>query len=114
MVKKFGKTVDQFEYFFGFGANREGSDMIKAVTGKQPELVAEGKIVGYQLCVQPLDGIIDKGANPRGLLRKAWGDNFRSYVIIEAKDKSVSGRIYRISKYERLLLDRWELVPQGW
>ncbi|NCU37938.1 gamma-glutamylcyclotransferase [Candidatus Saccharibacteria bacterium] len=99
--------------FFGFGANREVA-MIQAITGKSPQIVGEATLRGYQLCIQSLKDIPTHGHNPRRLLRKAWGSDFRSYVIRKEKSSSVGGTVFRISRYDRKLLDMWELVPKDW
>ena len=88
--------------------------MIEAVIGRKPEYVDSAILRDYQLCIQNLEDISTSGANPREILRKAWGDNFKSYTIRQHKGEMVSGTIFKMTAYERKKLDAWELVPEGW
>ncbi len=101
------------ELFFGFGADSE-SEMIEAVIGRKPEIVGAAMLENYQLCVQSLEDIPTAGDNPREILRKAWGDDFKSYTIRQHKGVSVHGTLFRIRRRERMMLDIWELVSEGW
>lgn len=101
------------EYFFGFGADTE-TEMIEAVIGRKPEYITPASLHDYQLCIQELDDISAAKGNPREILRRAWGDSFKSYTIRQHKGETVSGSIFKITGYERRMLDAWELVPEGW
>ena len=111
IVKFFRKN--KYEYYFGFGADSETA-MIESIIGRKPEYIGPAILKNYQLCIQNLDDISTYGANPREILRKAWGDNFKSYTIRQHKNESLSGSIFKITSYERKMLDAWELVPEGW
>ncbi len=101
------------ELFFGFGADSE-SEMIEAIIGRKPDIVGAATLENYQLCVQSLEDIPTSGDNPREILRKAWGDDFVSYTIRQHKGVSVHGTLFRIRCRERMMLDIWELVREGW
>lgn len=103
----------RMEYFFGFGADSQ-AEMIEAVIGRRPEFIGSATLEDFQLCIQNLDDITDAGENPREILRRAWGDNFRSYTIRHHQNKKVEGSIFMVTSYERKMLDAWELVPEGW
>ncbi len=114
----FKKTIrffrkHQSEYFFAWGANIE-VEMLEAIIGRKPEFISNVVMSGYELCVQTLIDIPTSGANPRAILHKAWGDNFKSYAIRESRGQKVAGTLYKITSYERKMVDAWELVPEGW
>ncbi len=101
------------ELFFGFGADCE-SDMIEAVIGRKPTIVSEAILPGYQLCIQSLEDIPVSGANPREILQRSWGNDFVSYTIRQNKEEQVKGTLFSMSQRERMMLDIWEMVPEGW
>lgn len=101
------------EYFFGFGADSQ-AEMIEAVIGRKPEFIGSATLEDYQLCIQDLDDITDKGENPKEILRRAWGDRFKSYTIRKHDGEGIEGSLFKITSYERKMLDAWELVPEGW
>ncbi|MFZ1258336.1 MAG: gamma-glutamylcyclotransferase family protein [Candidatus Saccharimonas sp.] len=107
------RTKSSKEYFFGFGADQE-VDMIAAIIGRQPRIVGVAVLEGYQLCIQSLEDITDKRANPRAILERTWGKGFRSYAIRPVLGSKVRGTVFEVTKAERLLIDAWELVPEGW
>ncbi|NCU43897.1 hypothetical protein EOL71_02935 [Candidatus Saccharibacteria bacterium] len=88
--------------------------MIAAVIGRKPKNIGSATLYDYQLCIQGLDDIPTSGANPREILREAWGDTFISYTIRHHKGEKVTGTIFKMTAYERKMLDAWELVPEGW
>jgi hypothetical protein len=101
------------EYFFGFGADSE-AEMIQAVIGRRPEFVSRTYLHDFQLCIQSLEDIPTHGANPRFILQRSWGDTFRSYTIRHHKGETIHGSVFKITRYERRMLDTWELVSEGW
>ena len=106
----------RYVYFFGYGADRE-VDMIRAITGRKPKVVGAAILKGYELYVQPLECITNSKKNdlrPRELLRRTWGNEFTSYVIVPNSNESVCGTLFRISLHDRHLIDNWELVSLGW
>lgn len=101
-------------YFFGYGADCE-PDLIRAVTGHTPKIIGPAMLNDYELRIQELDEITQAGDNPpRQILHNAWGGRFRSYVIVPKGGASVRGMLYRISLHDRHLVDKWELVSEGW
>ncbi len=100
-------------YFFGYGADQE-ADMLKAITGRDPEVFGRAVLKDYELRIQKLDEITNKGENPREILRKSWGDKFVSYVIVPKKGSEVEGTLFHLPIHDRNLVDGWELVKQGW
>lgn len=115
LVRKIKKFIDTrtHEYFFGFGADSE-ADMIAAVIGHKPKFVSRAYLYDYRLCIQSLQDIPTHGANPRQILQRAWGNTFRSYTIRHHKDECIHGSVFRLTRYERRMLDTWELVAEGW
>ena len=103
----------QNELFFGFGANHDDA-MIEAIIGRRPRNLGKVTLHGYELCVQKLEDITDRGANPRAILSEAWGDDFESYVIRENRDSKVIGTLYEMTRRERVMVDIWELVHDDW
>lgn len=101
------------EYFFGFGADSQ-AEMIEAIIGRKPEFIGSTILHDYQLCIQNLEHIPTTGANPREILRRAWGDGFRSFTIRHHEGGEVEGSIFKMTSYERKMLDAWELVSEGW
>lgn len=101
----------RFGFVFGYGSDTE-ADVIKALTDRHPEYIGDAVLNGYELRIQYLDEISD--VTVKKILRNAWDDNFRSYVIIENPAKSVMGKLYKIWIGDRHALDEWELVDLGW
>lgn len=100
-------------YFFGYGADSE-PELIEAIIGRKPKVVGQAVLNGYALMVQDIGEITTKGPSPQSILRKAWGSNFRSYVIVADQSSSVRGTLYRVSMRGRHMVDNWELVKEGW
>ena len=100
-------------YFFGYGADQE-EDMISAITGHKPKIIGKAVLHDYELRIQELSEITTKGINVREMLRKNWGDSFKSYVIVPKKGAMISGVLFRLSIIDRNLVDEWELVQLGW
>ena len=100
-------------YFFGYGADQE-EDMIFAVSGERPQIVGKAILPDYELRVQTLAEITTAGANPQQLLRKAWGNSFKSYVIMPRTGATVEGVLFKLSLKARNKMDNWELVQLGW
>jgi hypothetical protein len=100
-------------YFFGYGADRE-PEMIRAITGRKPRVIGQALLYDYELRVQGLDEVTARGLNPQKILRNAWGDSFRSYVIVPSPGAVVSGTLFKISLHNRHLVDEWELIELGW
>ncbi len=103
----------RYEYFFGFGADSE-AEMIEAVIGRKPTYLGRAMLYNYQLCIQSLKDIPSTGSDPRSILERAWGSDFKSYTIRPHRGEMVRGSLFRVSGYERRLLDKWELVSEGW
>jgi hypothetical protein len=110
MTKKDGSSQ---EYFFGFGADCE-EQMLTAIIGRKPEIVGPAVIRGFELCIQSLDDITDKGDNPRKILEDVWGPEFKSYVISPNADAELKGTLFIMTERERVMVDMWELVYEGW
>ena len=103
----------KYEYLFAWGANIKG-EMFEAIIGRKPELISKLILNDYELCIQTLQDVPTAEPNPRAILQRAWGENFKSYAIRKRQGKSVSGALYKITSYERKMVDAWELVPEGW
>lgn len=88
--------------------------MLLAVTGEKPKFIGNAVLSGYELRVQQLSEITTAGENPREILRKVWGDNFKSYTLIEKQGSQVSGVLLKLSIKARHKFDKWELVDMGW
>jgi len=105
--------------YFGFGANAH-PHMIEAIIGRAPH--GEASILpGYALAVQSLDDIPDTvllsapaPLSPRSILSRAWGSSFRSYTLQRDDMRDVWGTMWQVTKAERELISKWELVPYGW
>jgi hypothetical protein len=100
-------------YFFGYGADCE-PDLIHAITGRKPRVIGVALLESYELRIQKLNEVTRAGANPYNILHEAWVGQFKSYVIIPKEGASVRGTLYRISLHDRHLVDKWELVEEGW
>jgi hypothetical protein len=100
-------------YFFGYGADQEQA-MLRAIMGESPEYVGEAVLRDYELRIQNLEEVTAEEANPREILRRTWGDSFRSYVIVPRKGAQVHGAVFRITIKDRHKIDEWELVREGW
>lgn len=100
-------------YFFGYGADSE-PDLVRAVTGRKPRVVGKAVLHNHSLRIQTISEVKSSGANPQAILNRAWGEHFRSYVIMPQMGARVSGTLYRISLHDRHLIDSWELVELGW
>lgn len=101
------------EYFFGFGADREDV-MLEAIIGHTPKVIGTAILPGYALCIQKLSDIPETGNNPREILRNAWGDTFVSYCIDKQQGAAVHGTLFEVTVKERVMIDIWELVYDGW
>lgn len=108
--------------YFGYGANRDRK-MIAAILGKpESELVGHPALLdGHELGVQTLAQIPDDIAHsapsptsPRALLKKAWGDDFSSYVIRQNPHAKVGGTVWELTQDEREKIRDWELIDFGW
>lgn len=100
-------------YYFGWGANSE-AEMVASVIGRVPDAICKAVLRDYQLCVQTLKDVPDNGDSPRAILRKVWGEDFKSYVIQQSKGHKLEGSLYRMTAKEIKMLDIWELVIEGW
>ncbi len=100
-------------YCFGYGADQE-EEMIFAITGHHPTIVSKATLRDYELRIQKLDEITTKHGNPRELLQKTWGNDFKSYVIVPKPGATVEGFLFKMSVKDRHLIDKWELVQMGW
>jgi hypothetical protein len=100
-------------YFFGYGATRE-PEMIQAITGQRPMVIGPAVLDDYELRVQSVKEIPKARAHLRQLLRHAWGDSFKSYVIVPRPGSKVAGTLFKLSLHDRHLIDGWELVPLEW
>ena len=105
--------------FFGYGTNRD-RDMMAHMVGNNNLVGEEGKLLGFELCIQKLDQIrdiipknspIDK--SPRELIRKNFGDEFELYIARPKKNGEIYGTIWELSKKELWLANEWELVEIG-
>ncbi len=101
-------------YFFGYVTGGGGAEMLLAVTGEKPEVIGPAVLRDYELRVQHLPEITTAGINPRQILRKVWGPDFRSYVLVRKPGSQVDGTLLRLSIQARHKLDRWEMVELGW
>jgi hypothetical protein len=101
-------------YFFGYVTGGGSEDMIFAVTGERPKVIGNAILDGYELHIQRLPEVASIGDNPREILQKAWGDEFKSYVLVEKDGSQVAGVLFRLSIRARHRLDTWELVELGW
>ena len=108
-----GRKDERLGYFFVYGADQE-IEMIKAVTGRKPARICSATLYGYELRVQRLDEITDKGLNPRRILRRVRGSGFKSYVIVPQEGSKVEGSLFRMPLKDRNQVDEWELVSAGW
>ena len=88
--------------------------MISAITGHKPKIIGKAVLHDYELRIQKLSEITTKGVNVQEMLRKNWGDSFKSYVIVAKKGAHVSGTLFKLSIIDRHLVDEWELVQLGW
>lgn len=77
-------------HFFGYGADRE-PDLIEAVIGYKPLVLGPAILNDYQLRIQSIREITDKGHNPRKILQGAWGNDFKSYIIMPKEGAVTSG-----------------------
>lgn len=100
-------------YFFGYGADQE-EDMVYAITGEKPKKIGRAVLNDYELRIQKLSEITKKNGNPQKLLQAAWGDSFKSYVLVEKPGASVIGVVFKLSLKARNKVDQWELVQMGW
>jgi hypothetical protein len=97
-------------YFFGYGAERE-ADAIHAITGRKPRVVGPAILKDYELRVQSLEEAHDR---LRPIFKNAWGESFRSYVVVPEAGGTVKGTLYKVSLHDRHLIDEWELTELGW
>jgi len=100
-------------YYFGYGADSE-PDLLHAITGRRPKVIGTALLQNYELRIQELAEVTTKGLNPQEILRKAWGNDFKSYVIVAKAGAEVRGTLYRLSLHDKHLIDVWELVDAGW
>jgi hypothetical protein len=101
-------------YFFGYVTGDGADEMIPAVTGETPKVIGEAILDGYELHIQKLSEVTTTGVNPQKILRKVWGDSFRSYVLVKQPGSQVKGVLLRLSIRARHKMDAWELVQMGW
>ena len=96
-------------YFFGYGANRSRK-RIKEILGKEPDGGYGAVINGYTLSYQVLDQVPE---NPRRILDKVWGENFKGYTLSQGGGK-VAGVIWEIEEEDLKKIKQWEFVDEGW
>ncbi len=97
-------------YYFGYGANSQ-RDMVRAITGTDPEEIGRAVAYNYGMGVQTLSDI---PTNPRTILRHGWGDGFKSYVMTRRFLHRTYGTLWLISQQARKRIDHWELSDLGW
>lgn len=96
--------------FFGYGALKDPY-LLKEVIGKEPR-GGEGVVLsGYNLAIQELDQIPEQ---PRKILEKVWGKNFRSYTLVKGQGM-VEGRNWIIDEEDLEKIKKWEFIGKnGW
>lgn len=117
------KTQPETVLYVGYGANRD-LDMIRAITGQEPEVVAtEVKIKDVELCVQKLGQITDEVSptapepiSPLGIMEPAWENKgkFETYGIRTQLGSEVGATLFRLTRAQRQAIAEWELVPFDW
>jgi len=102
-------------YYFGYGAERD-PNAVQAIIGARPKVIGKATIHDYELRIQNMHDI-RQSAKPlaRKILESAWGDSsFKSYVALPKKGSKIVGTLYRMSLRRRHILDKWELIEEGW
>lgn len=101
-------TQSQLIPYFGFGSLRS-REMIKAVTGRDPEGIA-ASIRGYELVVQSLKDLDPEVAHA---MDNYWGADFKIYRLRQEEDGLVAGTVWYVTPQEYGVVKRWEGVGRG-
>ena len=97
--------------------------MMAYILGRpETDLLGEKAVLpGYSLGIQHLEQTPDKpspklpkSTSVQDLLRKNWGDNFRSYALFPNPLGKVSGMLWSLNSKDLGLIRHWELVNYGW
>lgn len=110
-----GKTIK----YFGYGSNAD-KDMMVHMVGREDLRGEQGKLIGYQLCIQSLDQIRNiilptspLKESPQQIIRKGFGDKFDLFIAVPKTDAVAYGTIWDLTPDEIDLVKNWELVDFG-
>lgn len=105
--------------YFGPATNSD-PEMMTHITGRHSILGEQGKLLGYDLCIQKINNIRDivpKNSplpiSPREIIRKQFGDSFNLYVLRPNPQASIPGTIWDLTPEEIELVKEWEMVDYG-
>ncbi len=92
--------------YFGYGLNRN-PEFLQALLGRIPENYDTASILkDHELRIQRHDDLPELS---RRIIGKAYGSDFRSYVIYMSPGKEVGGTTWAIKPEELAILNYWEL-----
>lgn len=108
--------------YAGYGANRD-PQMIKEITGREPQVIGRVALKDVELCIQRYDQIPAEVAptapvpiSVKDIMIDSWGqgNDFETYTVRPREGSMVDGMLFQLSPEERALIAEWELIEFGW
>ena len=105
--------------YFAYGALID-RDAMATIIGRADGLIGqEAYLEDYALVIQNLDQVPDVKVTGtdiplKQILKKNWGEEFKSYAVVHKTGARVSGIVWRISRGEYRKICNWEMVDVEW